>query len=75
MVDYIVTYVTCPILDAGRQVANPVDQGFYLTNKSVDSKTVFKLLDAQLLVRRVRPNPILLLAHNSTLKNSGRLAR
>ena len=47
---------------------------FYLINKSVDSKTVFKFLDAQLLVRRVRPNPAILLAHNSTL-NKGSLAR
>jgi len=39
---------------------------FYLMKKSVDSKTVFKFLDAQLLVRRVRPNPTILLAHNST---------
>jgi len=35
-------------------------------NKSVDSKTVFKFLDAQLLVRRVRPYPAKLLDHNST---------
>ena len=44
---------------------------FYLMNKSVDSKTVFKFLDAQLLVRRVRPNPAILLAHNSKLNNRG----
>jgi len=30
---------------------------FYLMNKSVDSKMVFKFLDSQLLVRRDRPNP------------------
>jgi len=41
---------------------------FYVVNKSVDPKTVFKFLDAQLLVRRVRSNPALLLPHNSTLK-------
>ena len=41
---------------------------FYLINKSVDSKTVFKFLDAQLLVR---PNPAILLAHTATLKNKG----
>jgi len=47
---------------------------FCLINKSVDSKTVFKFLDPQLLVRRVRPNPATLLAHNSTLIK-GSLAR
>ena len=47
---------------------------FYLMNKSVDSKNVFKFLDAQLLVRRVRSNSATLLAHNSTLKK-GSLAR
>jgi len=46
---------------------------FYLMNKSVDSKTVFKFLDAQLLVRRVRPNTAILLAHNATL-SKGSLA-
>jgi len=44
-------------------------------SKNIDSKTVFKFLDAQLLVRRVRPNPTILLAHTSTLKNRGSLAR
>jgi len=34
---------------------------------SVDLKTVLKFLGAQLLVRRVRPNPVIMLAHNSTL--------
>jgi hypothetical protein len=31
---------------------------FYLMNKNVDTKTTFKFLDAQLLVRRVRPTPL-----------------
>jgi len=44
---------------------------FYLMNKSVDSKIVFKFLDDQLLVRRVRPNPTILLAHTATLKTGG----
>jgi len=48
---------------------------FYLMNKSVHSNTVFKILDAQLLVRRVRPNPTILLAHTATLKIRGSLAR
>jgi len=45
-------------------------------NNCVYSKTVFKFLDAQLLVRSVRPNPNpgILLAHNLTL-NKGSLAR
>jgi len=41
---------------------------------NVVSKTVFKFLDAQILVRRVRPNAAILLAHNSTL-SKGSLAR
>jgi len=41
----------------------------YLMKNSVDSKTVSKFLDAQLLVRRVRPNPAKLMAHTATLKN------
>jgi len=48
---------------------------FYLMNKSVDSKTVSKILDAQLLVRRVRPNPTILLAHTPTLKNRSSITR
>ena len=46
---------------------------FYLMTKSVDSKTVFKFLDTQCLVRRVSPNPAIMLAH-ATLKNRGSLA-
>ena len=40
---------------------------FYLMNKNFDSKAVFKFFDAQLLVRRIRPNSAILIAHNSTL--------
>jgi hypothetical protein len=40
---------------------------FFLMNKEADSKVISKLLDAQLLVNRVRPNPAYLLAHNTTL--------
>jgi len=47
---------------------------FYLMNKTVDSKTVFKFLVAQLVVSRVRPIPAMLIAHNSTL-NKGNFAR
>jgi hypothetical protein len=42
-------------------------RAFYLMNKDVDSKVEFKFLDAQLLVKSVRPNPAYLLAHNATL--------
>ena len=31
--------------------------GFYLMNKAAESKTIFQFLDAQLWVKRVRPNP------------------
>ena len=40
---------------------------FYLMNKDAETKRVFKFLDAQLLVYRVRPSPSLLLAHNIAL--------
>jgi hypothetical protein len=43
---------------------------FYLMNTTADSKTIFKFLDAKLIVRRVRPNPRFLLAHEETLKLS-----
>ena len=36
-------------------------------NTNVDSKTVFKFLDAQQLAKRVWPNPAMMLAKNSTL--------
>jgi hypothetical protein len=37
-------------------------------NTSADSKTQFKFLDAKLLVRRIRANPQIPLAHEETLK-------
>jgi hypothetical protein len=40
---------------------------FYFMNKDGDSKVVFKFLDAQLLVKRARPNPPYLIAHNKVL--------
>ena len=43
-------------------------RGFYLRSKEEDSKVVFKSLDAQLLVKRVRPNPVYLIAHNTALQ-------
>ena len=43
-------------------------------NKSADTKTTFKFLDAYLLVRRVQPNPAILEAHEKALEK-GALAR
>ena len=37
-------------------------------NKDADSKIIFKFLDAQLLLKRVRPNPAYLVAHNTALQ-------
>jgi len=45
-----------------------------MMSKEADSKTTFKFLDAQLLVKRVKPDPVTLLAHTATL-NTGALAR
>ncbi len=36
-------------------------------SKAEDFKAVFKIMDAQLLVKRVRPNPAYLIAHNTAL--------
>ena len=47
---------------------------FYMMSKEADSKTTFKFLDAQLLVKRVKSDRVMLLAHNATL-NTGALAR
>jgi len=47
---------------------------FCLMNKDKDSKVIFKILDAYFLVRRIRPNPHILTAHNETLSR-GLLAR
>ena len=37
-------------------------------SKAEDSKVFFKFLDAQLLVKRVRPNPAYLISHNKALQ-------
>jgi len=42
--------------------------------KEADSKTIFKFLDTQLLVKREKPDPVTPLAHIATL-NTGALAR
>jgi len=47
---------------------------FCMVSKEADSKTTFKFFDAQLLVKRVKPDPVTLLAHTATL-NTGALAR
>ena len=47
---------------------------FYLMSKAEDSKVVFKILDAQLLVKRVRQNPAYLIAHNTALQ-AGAIAK
>ena len=47
---------------------------FYLMSKDADSKVVFKLLDAKLLVKSVRPNPAYLVAHNTALQ-AGAIAK
>ena len=43
-------------------------------SKSETSNAVFKILDAQLFVKRVRPNPEYLIAHNTALQ-AGIIAR
>jgi len=45
-----------------------------MMSMEADSKTTFKFLDAQLLVKRMKSDPVTLLAHNATL-NTGALAR
>ena len=41
---------------------------------SADSSAAFNILDAQLLLKRVRPNPAYLIAHNTVLE-AGAIAR
>ena len=50
---------------------NKARPSFYLITNCVNSKAVFKFLDAQLTVRRVRPNPAILLTHAATMKTGG----
>jgi hypothetical protein len=44
---------------------------FYLMNQTADSKVNFKFLDAKLFVKRIRVDPELLSAQNTTLKEGG----
>ena len=43
-------------------------------NKDVESKTVFQYLDAQLMVKRTRPNPTIPITHITVL-SKGDIAR
>ena len=45
---------------------------FYMKKKITDSKTTFTFLGPQLLVRRIRPNAVMLISHNSTLSKFSR---
>ena len=47
---------------------------FYLMSEAEDSKAIFKILDAQLLGKSVRPNPAYLIAHNTVLQ-AGAIAK
>ena len=47
---------------------------FYLMNANVDSKATFKFLDAELIVRRIRPSPKISYAHIEAL-SKGCIAR
>ena len=47
---------------------------FYVMNKTADWKTTFKFLGANLMVRRVQPNTVILSAHDREL-HQGALAR
>jgi len=47
---------------------------FYMMSKKADSKTTFKFLDTQLLLKRMKSDPAMLLAHNARLY-TGALAR
>jgi len=51
-----------------------VKPSFYLLNNDAETKTVFKSLDAQILVNHFTPSPSVLLAHNIALEK-GALAR
>jgi len=47
---------------------------FYLMNANADTKATFKFLDAELIVRRIRPSPKISYAHTEALSN-GCIAR
>ena len=47
---------------------------FYLMNANADSKATFEFLDAELIVRRIRPSPKISHAHTEALRK-GCIAR
>jgi hypothetical protein len=47
---------------------------YYLMNKTADTKTTYKILNAYLVVRSMQPNPLNLSAHDKALTNAA-LAR
>jgi len=49
-------------------------EDFYLMNTNADSKATFKFLDAELIVRRIRPSPKISYAHTEAL-SKGCIAR
>ena len=46
----------------------------YVHSKDADSKADFKILDVQILIKRVRTNPAYLIAYNTALQ-AGAIAR
>jgi len=42
-------------------------QAFFLLSNKADSKVTFKFAEARLYLKRIRPNPAILAAHNETL--------
>ena len=55
---------------AGCALADKTDRSkddFYFMNSNPDKKASFKFLDAELVVRRIRPSPKFFVAHNEAL--------
>jgi len=48
-------------------ILTKAEPSFHMLKKDAETKTVFKFLDPQLLVNRVRPSPSFLLTHNIAL--------
>ena len=61
------------LLIPGVQIQVKLDRSkseFYLLTTKHDAKAVFKLTDAALYVRHVKPNPSILIAHTQALKKA-----